>query len=145
MRRRGIHDFEHVQIDPWPTGGYQHPSIPAGHRAHRAIAFVREHKTDNGYARPVQGLIAHVDLTAGRVAHLEDHGDTPLPPEHGRYDAASQPRLREAPKPLSITQPEGVSFTIDGNMISWQGWQFRVTMHPINGLGPTSGRLRRRR
>ena len=134
MRRRGIHDFEHVQIDPWPTGGYQHPNIPAGHRAHRAIAFVREDKTDNGYARPVQGLIAHVDLTAGRVAHLEDHGDTPLPPEHGRYDAASQPRLREAPKPLSITQPGGVGFMIDGNRISWQGWQFRVTMHPINGL-----------
>ena len=134
MRRRGIENFELVQIDPWPAGGYQHPSIPPGHRAHRAIAFVRESKTDNGYARPVQGLIAHVDLDDGRVAHLEDHGDVPLPPEHGRYDAASQPRLREPPKPLAITQPEGVSFTIDGNLIAWQGWQFRVTMHPINGL-----------
>ena len=134
MRRRGIENFELVQIDPWPAGGYQHPSIPPGHRAHRAISFIRETKTDNGYARPVQGLIAHVDLDAGRVAHLEDHGDVPLPPEHGRYDAASQPRLREAPKPLVITQPEGVSFTIDGNLIAWQGWQFRVTMHPIHGL-----------
>ena len=134
MRRRGIENFELVQIDPWPTGGYRHPSIPAGHRAHRAIAFVREFKTDNGYARPVQGLIAHVDLTTGKVAHLEDHGDVPLPPEHGRYDAASQPKLREAPKPLSITQPEGVSFTVDGNAIAWQGWQTRVTVHPTNGL-----------
>ena len=69
MHRRGITDIANVQIDPWPAGGYQHPSIPEGHRAHRAIAFLREDKTDNGYARPVQGLIAHVDLTLGKVAH----------------------------------------------------------------------------
>ena len=134
MRRRGIEDFDLVQIDPWPAGGFQHPSIPAGHRAHRAIAFVRESKADNGYARPVQGLIAHVDLDAGRVAHLEDHGDVPLPPEHGRYDAASQPRLREPPRELVITQPDGPSFAIDGNEIAWQGWRCRVSIHPINGL-----------
>ena len=134
MRRRGINDFENVQIDPWPAGGYGHPSIPPGHRAHRAISFLREHKTDNGYARPVQGLIAHVDLTAGRVAHLEDHGVVPLPPEHGRYDAASQPALREATKPLAIEQPEGVGFTVRGNAVEWQNWHFRVTVHPANGL-----------
>ena len=134
MRRRGIEDFENVQIDPWPASGYPHPSIPDGHRAHRCISFVREDRTDNGYARPVQGLIAHVDLTAGRVAHLEDHGDIPLPPESGRYDAASQPGLRDAPKPLSITQPKGVGFSVDGNAIAWQNWEFRVAMHPTNGL-----------
>ena len=134
MRQRGIEDFALVQIDPWPAGGYQHPSIPPGHRCHRAISFVRESKTDNGYARPVQGLIAHVDLTAGRVAHLEDHGVVPLPPEHGRYDAASQPRLREAPKPLVITQPDGVGFALDGNAIAWQNWAFRVAIHPTHGL-----------
>ena len=134
MRKRGVDSFEHVQIDPWPAGGYRHPNIPEGHRAHRAIAFVREHKTDNGYARPVQGLIAHVDLTAGRVAHLEEHGATPLPPEHGRYDAASQPALRTAPKPLTIRQPEGPGFVVDGNAIAWQNWAFRVSVHPVNGL-----------
>ena len=134
MRQRGIEDFENVQIDPWPASGYPHASIPAGHRAHRCISFVREDKADNGYARPVQGLIAHVDLTAGRVAHLEDHGVVPLPPESGRYDAASQPRLRPAPKPLEISQPQGPGFTLNGNAIAWQNWEFRVTVHPINGL-----------
>ena len=134
MRRRGIETFDLVQIDPWPAGGYAHPSLPPGHRAHRCIAFVREDKTDNGYARPVQGLIAHVDITAGKVAHLEDNGDWPLPPESGRYDAASQPRLREPLKPLRITQPEGVGFRVEGNAIAWQNWEFRLTVHPNSGL-----------
>ena len=134
MRARGIEDFELVQIDPWPTGGFVHESIPTGHRAHRAISFVREDKTDNGYARPIQGLIAHVDLTAGKVAFLEDHGVVPLPPESGRYDAASQPSLRDTIKPIEITQPQGTSFEVDGNAVSWEGFNFRVSMHPINGL-----------
>ncbi|MEM7018642.1 MAG: tyramine oxidase, partial [Pseudomonadota bacterium] len=134
MRKRGVEDFELVQIDPWPAGGFIHPSIPEGHRAMRAISFVREDKFDNGYARPIQGLMAHVDITAGKVVHLEDHGVVDIPPESGRYDAEHQPQLRESPKPLSITQPEGVSFKVDGYAVEWQKWRFRVSMHPIHGL-----------
>ena len=134
MRARGVTDFKLVQIDPWPAGGYQHPSIPIGHRCHRAISFVREDPQDNGYAHPVQGLIAHVDLTLGRVAHLEDHGIVPIPEESGRYNELSQPKLREAPKSISITQPDGVGFSVNGHEIEWEGWRFRVGVHPVNGL-----------
>ncbi|MEM7216950.1 MAG: primary-amine oxidase [Pseudomonadota bacterium] len=134
MRERGIEDLTHVQIDPWPSGGFVHPEVPDGHRVLRGISFVREDKFDNGYARPVQGLIAHVDLTAGKVAYLEDHGAVPLPPEHGRYDAASQPSLRDDLKPISITQPQGTSFEVDGHHVCWQKWDFRVSMHPAHGL-----------
>ncbi|SVC11164.1 uncharacterized protein METZ01_LOCUS264018, partial [marine metagenome] len=134
MRARGVEDVTDVQIDPWPTGGYIHPNVPEGHRAMRAISFVREDKFDNGYARPVQGLIAHVDLTDEKIVFLEDHGVVDLPPEHGRYQPEHQPSLREAPKPISITQPEGTSFKVDGYAVEWQKWQFRISMHPIHGL-----------
>ena len=134
MRARGVRDFHLVQIDPWPTGGYQHPSIPEGHRVHRAISFVKEDPTDNAYARPVQGLIAHVDLTAGKVAHLEDHGVVPLPGQGARYDAASQPKFRDSLRAIDITQPDGASFQVDGHAVQWEGFNFRVSIHPTNGL-----------
>ncbi|MCY3886012.1 MAG: primary-amine oxidase [Gammaproteobacteria bacterium] len=134
MRLRGVSNFELVQIDPWPAGGYKHPSIPDGHRAHRAISFVREDAKDNGYARPVQGLIAHVDLTVGKVAHLEDHGVVPLPPESGRYTAEHQPSLQPALSQLEIVQPGGPEFEITGNFIRWRNWEFHVSIHPVNGL-----------
>ena len=134
IRDRGIEDFKRVQIDPWPSGGFVHPDIPSGHRVHRAISFLREDETDNGYARPIHGLIAHVDLTAGKVAVLEDTGPVPLPPESGRYDAASQPQFRDSIRPIEISQPQGVSFSVDGNLVQWEGFSLRVTMHPINGL-----------
>ena len=127
-------DKKLIQIDPWPAGGYPHPSIPEGHRGMRCIAFLKEDATDNGYARPIQGLIAHVDLTAKKVVHVEDHGVVPLPPNPGRFDAASQPSLRDDLKELQITQPQGTSFEVDGARVSWQGFDVRVSMHPTHGL-----------
>ncbi len=33
-----------------------------------------------------------------------------------------------------ITQPEGPSFTVDGNFVRWQKWQFRIAFDPYEGL-----------
>ena len=134
VRKRGIEDFDQVQIDMWPGSGPVADGVDATHRIIRTIAFLREDKTDNGYARPLHGIIAHVDLTQGRVAHLEDHGVTTLPPESGRYEAAKQTSLRTDLQPLAITQLEGPSFTVDGYGVEWQKWSFRVSMHPQHGL-----------
>ena len=123
-----------IQVDPWPAGGYAHDSVPKGHRAVRCIAFVREHATDNGYARPIHGLIAHVDITAKTVTHIEDSGIIPMPTASGRFDSESQHSIRSDLKPLEITQPEGTSFSVVGNKILWQGFDVRASVHPVNGL-----------
>ena len=127
-------DLERIQLDPWPAGGYAHPDIPDGHRAVRCIAFVREDETDNGYARPIHGLIAHVDITAGAVVAIEDHGVTPIPQQGGRFDKAHQESTRTDLRDLEITQPDGPSFEVDGYHVRWQGYAFRVGIHPVNGL-----------
>lgn len=123
-----------VQIDPWPAGGYAHESTPKGHRAMRCIAFLREDATDNGYARPIHGLIAHVDITAGVVTHIEDSGVIPMPTASGRFDSENQSSVRSDLKPISITQPEGTSFKVSGNKITWQGFEVRASVHPVHGL-----------
>jgi len=127
-------DLELIQIDPWPAGGFAHPDIPQGHRAVRCIAFVREDETDNGYARPIHGLIAHVDITARQVVAIEDNGLVPMPEAGGRFDTAHQSNTRTDLKDLTITQPDGPSFSVDGYHVKWQGYEFRVGIHPVNGL-----------
>lgn len=134
VRKRGVKDFSLVQIDPWPAGGFPPEEIPEGTRMMRAISFVREFPDDNGYARPLEGLIAYVDLEKEYVARLEDHGVVPLPPESANYDSQSVGALREDLKPIEITQPEGPSFTTDGHAIHWQKWNLRISLHPIHGL-----------
>jgi primary-amine oxidase len=133
MRKRGITDLDNVQIDPWPAGnfGIDHET---DRRISRCLAYVREHAQDNGYARPVEGVIAYFDSTNGEVLEVVDYGEVPLPPQGGGYLAADVGPVRTDLKPLDIVQPEGPSFTVDGNLVQWQKWSFRVGFDPYEGL-----------
>jgi primary-amine oxidase len=133
VRRRGIENVERVQIDPWPPGrfGLVHE---AEHRIARCISFWREKPESNGYARPIEGLLAIVDMANGVVLDVIDTGVVPLPDGAGSYLPDDQPRLRTDLRPLEIHQPEGPSFTIEGNLVRWQGWQLRVGWDPFEGL-----------
>jgi primary-amine oxidase len=44
----------------------------------------------------------------------------PLPPQPGNYAATRVNGQRTDIKPLSIAQPEGPGFTLQGRQLSWQ-------------------------
>jgi primary-amine oxidase len=133
LDRRGIVDRSLVQIDPWPAGtfGLAHE---AGRRITRCLPFLRDSPGDNGYARPLEGLLAFVDMGRGEVLEVVDLGVVPFPPQLGSYYPEDNGPLRADLKPLSITQPEGPSFTVEGNLVEWQKWSLRVGMDPLEGL-----------
>ena len=58
----------------------------------------------------------------------------PFPPKSGSYYPEDNGPLRTDLKPLEITQPEGPSFEVDGNLVRWQKWSLRVGMDPLEGL-----------
>ena len=133
LDRRGIVDRSLVQIDPWPAG-----TFGLGHeerrRITRCLAFLRESPEDNGYARPLEGLLAFVDMGRGEVLEVVDLGVVPFPPKSGSYYPEDNGPLRTDLKPLEITQPEGPSFEVAGNLVRWQKWSLRVGMDPLEGL-----------
>jgi primary-amine oxidase len=133
LRRRGITDFDLVQVDPWPAGNFGIDG-EQGRRIVRCVSYVRTHPTDNGYARPIEGLVAVVDLATAEVIELIDREVVPIPQTSGNYDPASVGALRQDLKPLAITQPEGPSFEVEGSEIRWQRWRLRVSVHPVEGL-----------
>ncbi|MCE3556045.1 primary-amine oxidase [Pseudonocardia sp. RS11V-5] len=141
MRKRGVTDFSLAMIDPW-AAGYDIDD-PTGRRLLRPLTFVRTREDDNGYARPVEGLIVLLDMDRMEVIDVRDHGVVPLPPKAGNYmpelmvDGDNRPAftgLRDDVRPLEITQPEGPSFTVDGHEVSWQKWRLRVGYTPREGL-----------
>ena len=133
MRRRGITDVDAVQIDPWPTGNFGRP-IEEGRRIVRCLSYYREEPSDNGYARPVEGVLATVDAARGIVLEVVDLGVVPLPPGRGSYRPEDHAPLRTDLRPLEIEQPDGVSFTLRDNLLTWQRWSMRVSMDPLEGL-----------
>ena len=134
LARRGITDADLVQVDLWSVGDYPIQGVDSARRLVRAASYLRNRPSDNGYAKPIENVVAIVDLNENRVLQILDGDVVPLPPESGNYDAASVGELRTDLMPLDILQPEGPSFSIEGCLLSWQRWSMRVTMHPTDGL-----------
>ncbi|HYX97797.1 MAG TPA: primary-amine oxidase, partial [Geodermatophilus sp.] len=69
------------------------------------------------------------------VDQVIDLGPVPVPEESGNFhDPAVTGPVRTTQKPIEITQPEGPSFTLDGNLLTWEGWQLRVGFDAREGL-----------
>ncbi|GLR94546.1 Cu2+-containing amine oxidase [Bradyrhizobium liaoningense] len=136
MHRRGLTDtdIELVQVDPFSSGFFD-MEFERGARIVRAVSFFREHLQDNGYAHPIEGVVAVVDLIGGKVIDLTDADPiVPIPRKKRNYGAHEVTNPRTDIKPLHIEQPEGVSFKVDGWKVDWQKWSFRVGFTPREGL-----------
>jgi len=132
MRKRGITDLKSVQVDPWSPGHFDLPG-EAGARMLRGISHYRD-KSQNPWARPIEGVVAYVDLNAKKVVKLIDTGVVAVAKGTGEYDPKAVGAMRAAPKPLTISQPAGPSFTREGNEVHWQKWRFRYGYNPREGL-----------
>ncbi|MDH3380522.1 MAG: tyramine oxidase, partial [Gammaproteobacteria bacterium] len=134
LRNRGITHFELLMIDPWSVGDYG-DEPEQGRRLACALAWTCKEAGENGYAHPVLGLMAWIDLNTMKVIRVEDSGVVPIPGQSGNYAARYfEGKFREAPKPLEIVQPEGPSFSVDGNSVEWLGWSFRIGFNAREGL-----------
>jgi primary-amine oxidase len=129
----GMDDTSLVMVDIWSAGNYGSEEDRT-RRLARPLCFVRTDPTDNGYARPIEGLRPVVDLNQMRVIRVEEYGQWPLPPEGCNYAADQVQDVRKDIKPLEINQAEGPSFQVDGNVVRWQKWSFVVGFNAREGL-----------
>lgn len=132
VRKRGVTDFQNVAIDLWGGGYYGFPD-EQGFRVGRAFAYYKG-KTTNYYARPIEGVVAFVNLNTMKVFKVIDAGVAPVPKGAADFDPASIGPTRPALRPLVSVQPEGASFTVKGQEVRWDGWSFHFGMHPREGL-----------
>jgi primary-amine oxidase len=133
MAKRGITDLDSLHCDTWPAGNFGVPE-EQGRRLVRVVSYLRHGPDDNGYAHPIEGVVATVDATSREVIELVDGGVIPVPQECGNYRVEDLGEAAVTLKPLEITQPEGASFTIDDSEIRWHRWSLRATLHPLDGL-----------
>ncbi|MBN9757520.1 Monoamine oxidase [Pseudonocardia sp. Ae406_Ps2] len=132
LARRGITDPSLVWVDPESITGFEPPEF-AGRRLSWGAVWHREHPEDNGYARPVPGLVPIVDMETFEVLRIEDHDSGPPTAEAGNYRSGDWGPDRVV-APLEIVQPDGPGFTVDGHLVRWQNWSFRVGFTHREGM-----------
>ena len=128
--KRGITDMSTVLVEPWAAGNFGFKA-DEGKRIGVGHCWVRNAAGDNPYARPIANLHPIIDLQNMKVIRVDDFGVVPLPPECAPIKAKE---FRKDVKPLTITQAEGPSFSVEGHLVKWQKWRIRVGFHPRDGL-----------
>jgi primary-amine oxidase len=132
-RHYGVSDTSLVMVDIWSAGNYGSEE-DRSRRLARPLCFLRKAAGENGYVHPIEGIRPVVDLNTMEVIRVEEHGVWPLPEASADYAADRVTKFRTDLKPLVISQPEGPSFALEGNQISWQKWRIVIGFNAREAL-----------
>ncbi len=135
LARRGITDISRVLTDVWAYGGALVPEQFRGRRIGWSDVWERGSEDGNPYAHHITGLHPVVDLNRMELLELEDDGAKRERPQvHGEYLPRFLPEPLREVAPLEVSQPEGVSFTLNGRLLRWQNWELRIGFNYREGL-----------
>jgi primary-amine oxidase len=139
-----------VVIEPWPYGGLA--AEEENTRYFQGLCFGRDTRPNNPdsnfYAYPLP-LIPVMDAKTKEIVRIDrlptggqEDGLQDKTHVEGVLDHCKQsdyvPELlpngtRNTLKPLNVTQPEGPSFSVNGGLVEWEHWRFRVAFNPREG------------
>ena len=124
MRKRGYDSVDDVACAPLaagPAAGF----AESGRRLVRVVCFAAD-ADGNLWSRPIEGLVAVVDLDALRVIRLIDTGAVPTAEGNSGWgEGAETPRR-------AVAATHG--FAVAGSEVRWRGWSFHYRMDRRAGL-----------
>ncbi len=132
LRRRGVTDFTHVGCSPANEGYFDLPE----ERNHRVFHLTcgDDHGRFSGYGENFDGLVVVADLTDDKILRVTDTGVQPHTGAYDEHDVEAVGPTRETKNPVSMVQPMGPSFVLDGQQVSWQNWKFHFRVDPRRGI-----------
>ena len=135
LAKRGLSSSD-VAVFGWSAGAFGAEDSTRD-RLVRALTYVRASK-ENEMARPVEGLVLLLDLTARRVVRIEDTLAAPVPnaeSESRAWRPLPPPISPEGPTPTWSEGPSaGATPSVEGQEVRWRRWHFRVAVRPREGL-----------
>jgi primary-amine oxidase len=133
-----------VVCDPWIWGTY---GIEGGKTQYQCYMYLRDptnskEEDGNHYAFPLafSPVVDTVTMKVTRIDMLPTGADASTKPTEkwvpkgpNEYIPSAN-KLREDLKELQVVQPNGASFTVDGDVIKWQKWEFRLGFNIREGM-----------
>lgn len=133
----GIYDMSQVYFDAWAIGIDERWG--RDRRLQQGLPYYRHEPEDNQYAHPLDFIVI-ADTETEEILSVDVRtvdGERTRPPlkqqnylptslQHGYpYDTL---------KPIHITQPDGVSFQLHGNMLHWAGYKMHIGFNYREGI-----------
>lgn len=135
-------DHLHVVAEAW---GFGSDGVDDAARQYQVYMFVGDKSNPdfNHYAWPLafSPVVDTVSMRVTRIDHIPTgsdhklHSTNPWEPVETNEYVPEALELRKDLKPLRVTQPQGVSYSINSeNVLRWQKWQMRVCFNYREGL-----------
>lgn len=135
ITKRGVNLADLVCL-PISSGWYGTP-LEENRRLIKVQCYSKQ-GTVNFYMKPIEGLTALVDIDRKEVLAISDDGQN-IPVANGintdyrySFQKLNGGELRLV-NPISLEQPKGPSFTVDGHLVKWANWEFHLKPDPRAG------------
>lgn len=132
MAKRGITKFDNVACFPLTVG----PEVAPEYKEHRLLNVPCVDKTgvDNNYwGKPIENVLAVVDVTARKVLAVTDLGVLPPPSDTPSHKWENSDKSRPPFRPVEIAAPQGSNVTFKDGLVHWDKWSFHVRLEPRTG------------
>jgi primary-amine oxidase len=138
MARRGYDQDSAIFCAPLSAG----PALPrelTDRRILYSTCFDLSDEDAVPFGRPIEGLMAAVDVRNREVRSVTDLGVVPLPtaPASLRYEDSA--RYRAPARPVQAATPRGSNVQLSGSQVRWDNWSFHLRVE--QRVGPVLSRL----
>jgi primary-amine oxidase len=135
-REIGITDMSKVYFDAWAIGIDERWGFER--RLQQALPYYRSSPRDNQYAHPLDFTVV-TDTETEEILAVDVrrvNGErTAVPLENHNYlPEFIADSYRSVLKPVDITQPQGVSFRMNGSEIEWAGFKMHIGFNYREGI-----------
>ncbi|MFJ3456580.1 primary-amine oxidase [Scandinavium goeteborgense] len=126
LKKHGITDTTKVITTPLTVGYFDgKDGLKQEDRLLKVVSYL-DVGDGNYWAHPIENLVAVVDLEQKKIIKIEEGPVIPVPMTPRPYDGRD--RVAKQLKPLDIIEPEGKNYTITGDMVHWQNWDFHLRL-----------------
>lgn len=135
-REIGITDMSKVYFDAWAIGVDERWGFER--RLQQALPYYRSSPYDNQYAHPLDFTVV-ADTETEEILAVDVrkvNGERTAVPmqEHNYLPEFISDSYRSVLKPVEITQPQGVSFRMNGNEIEWANFKMHIGFNYREGI-----------
>nr|GMD75637.1 primary amine oxidase-like [Ipomoea batatas] len=132
VQKRGL-KLEHVLCESSTVGWYG--ETRENKRVVKVVCYYLD-GTVNFFMRPIEGIVVTVDLDVMKIVGYLDRMRVPVPKSEGTdyRESNTRPLYDSHINGFRMFQPDGPSFSIDGQEVRWADWKFHVSFDMRAGL-----------